>query len=165
MSWFVILNQGRCSLWLCCKGLIKTVTSLKWFSSEKTIEIDITNPFITNMRKCSKSKLYYFPVSWIKTDPCLCGCSKFSLVHICFSCLFYQLKRKYIWTTGGVSDITSFFVFKVRHEFTVNYINSKIALLKLFNTEIEYYKIDHGNLNENVKASRCIISCLMDVIC
>jgi hypothetical protein len=90
-------------------------------------------------------------------------------VCCCFG-LFFQLKRKNIWTTDGAGDITSFYMLKTRHELAVNGLNSKITLVKFCDTQIEHslnlaYKINCEEHNDKVRANGYIVCCLMDAIC
>ncbi|KDR18839.1 zinc finger MYM-type protein 1-like [Zootermopsis nevadensis] len=151
------------------EDLLKQSFSCRDFATKKRIiETGRPIPFLTKMVKLSKNRLRHFSDSWYNTDLWLCGCKKSSSLY-CWPCLLFSTERN-MWTTNGVSDIASFYVLKKRHELSVNHVNSKIALLKFGNTQIEdslspSYKIDCEKHNEKVKANRYIVSCFIDAIC
>jgi hypothetical protein len=122
-----------------CDGVVEDLleqsVSCKDFASEKkTVETCRPVPCLTNMANKSKNLLCHFSDSWYRTEPGLCGCKRSPSLY-CWPCFLSSTERN-IWTTNGVSDVTSFYMSKKRQELLMNNANPKVALLKFGNPRI-----------------------------
>lgn len=149
--------------------LKKSFSSRDFTCMKRIIENGRPTPNLSKMVTEAKGKVRRFNDSWYASDMWLCGCKKSSSLY-CWPCLLFSAETN-VWTTKGISDINSYYVLKKRHELSVDHVNCKIALQMFGNTRIEDesscldIKLNRERHNENVKANRYVISCLIDTVC